>query len=311
MDFRALGVSGPLVSEVGLGCNNFGTKIDAGQAAAVVGTALDLGINHFDTAEVYGGGTSEEYLGAALGARRDDAVIATKYRWREPADTYRSGELSAWITDAAERSLRRLGTDRIDVYYQHAPDPQAPVEEMLEAFQALFAAGKVLHFALANVDAARIDATVAAAAHHDGFPLRGVQMEWNLLAREVEEQVVPAARRAGLGVVPYFPLASGLLTGKYNGRDDLPEGSRLAVVPGFAQLASAENLARVDRLLDVAARHRRSVIELAIGWLLAQPDVPSVIAGATTPEQVEVNAASRGWIPGAAELEEIDKVLSD
>ncbi|MCI2417814.1 aldo/keto reductase [Saccharopolyspora sp. K220] len=309
MDTRRLGAQGPELSVLGLGCNNFGMKLDAEQTKAVVETAMEVGITHFDTAEMYGGGKSEEFLGAALGTRRDEVVLATKYlpRSEEP---FRPGDLSRRITDAADGSLRRLGTDRIDVFYQHYPDPEAPLDELLDAFESLITSGKVLHAAISNVDAAQITATTAAAQARDGFPLRGVQVEWNLLARGVEDTIVPAAHAAGLGVVPYFPLASGLLTGKYSGRNDFPEGSRLATLPWFAQAATPENLAKVDSLSAVARRHERTIIELAFGWLLAQPDVTSVIAGATTPEQVNANVTSIGWSLTASELAEIDQALA-
>lgn len=309
MDVRRLGSEGPELSTLGLGCNNFGMLIDTDQSAAVVRAALEVGVTHFDTAEMYGEGKSEEFLGAALGSRRDEVVVATKFRPRGD-ETFRPGDLARRITEAAEQSLRRLGTDRIDLFYQHYPDREAALDELLDAFEGLIASGKVLHVAISNVDADQIEEAVGGARTREGFPLRGAQVEWNLLAREVEESIVPAARSAGLGVVPFFPLASGLLTGKYTARAEFPEGSRLARRPGFAEVATTENLAAVERLGAVAEKHGRSVLELAFGWLLAQQSVASVIAGATRPEQVRTNAESLGWTLTTDELDQVDEALA-
>jgi|SRR5581483_5052722 len=228
METRTLGKDGPAVSVVGLGCNNFGTAIGAEAAAAVVRAALDAGVTHFDTAEMYGGGQSEEMLGAALGRRRDEAVIATKFLPRPAGEAYQPGALAARIRAGAESSLRRLGTDRIDLYYQHVPDREAPVEEALEALDGLVRAGKVLHIASSNVSADQIAAASAVAGARGWAAFCGTQIHWNLLNRDVEAAVVPAAEAAGLGVVPYFPLASGMLTGKYRRGEPFPAGSRLA-----------------------------------------------------------------------------------
>lgn len=295
MERRTVGKHGPELSVVGLGCNNFGMAIDARGAAAVVHAALDAGINHFDTAEMYGDGQSEEMLGAALGSRRDEAVIATKFLPRKGDEPYRPGSLAARIRDAAEGSLRRLRTDRIDLYYQHFPDPEAPVEEALETLDELVRAGKVTAIASSNVSADQIAAAAAASAARGWAAFCGTQIHWNLLNRDVEESVVPAAEAAGLGVVPYFPLASGLLTGKYRRGEPFPEGTRLARQERFAAAATDENFDRIEAYEAFAETRGHTLTELAIAWLLAQPTVASVIAGATRPEQVAANAAAAGW----------------
>ena len=310
MRTRALGAGGPELSVVGLGCNNFGMKLDADQTRAVVVAALDAGITHFDTAEMYGGGKSEEFLGRALGARRDDAVIATKYLPRPEGEAFTPGALARRIREAAEGSLRRLGTDRIDVYYQHYPDAEAPVEEVVETLDELVRAGKVLHVATSNVDAAQITAQNAAARSRGLATFTGVQIEWNLLSRGVEESIVPAARAEAMGVVPYFPLASGLLTGKYAAGRPFPDGSRLATMPYFAAVATDANFAAVERLAKVAADRGRDLVSLAFGWLLAQDGVTSVIAGATTPEQVAANVAAADWTLDADDLAAVEAALA-
>jgi aryl-alcohol dehydrogenase-like predicted oxidoreductase len=295
MQTRVLGGDGPPVSVVGLGCNNFGMKIDADAARAVVHAALDAGITHFDTAEMYGGGKSEEFLADALGARREDVTIGTKFVPRGGDTPYEPGALRRRITEGCEISLGRLRTDRIDLYYQHFPDAEAPLEETLEALNDLVAAGKVLHVASSNVSADQIDeaAKVAEAGRLTRFC--ATQIEWNLLARGVEESVVPAARANHLGIVPYFPLASGMLTGKYRRGQDYPEGSRLASMSYFASVASDENFDRVEALTEFAEARGHTILELAVAWLAAQDGVGTVICGATTAEQVRANAAAGNW----------------
>ena len=295
METRTLGKAGPALSVVGLGCNNFGMAIDGPAAARVVGAALDAGITHFDTAEMYGEGRSEEMLGAALGSRRDEAVIATKYLPRPAGQAYEPGRLAARIREGAEVSLRRLGTDRIDLYYQHMPDPDAPIEEVLEALNGLVRAGKVIHVASSNVSAGEIAAAASLAEARGWAAFAGTQIHWSLLERAVEDSVVPAAEAAGLGVVPYFPLASGLLTGKYRRGEPFPPGTRLARSERFAARATDENFDRIEAYETFAADRGHTITELAVAWLLAQPSVASVIAGATRPEQVAANAAAATW----------------
>ena len=302
METRQVGVSGLWVSVVGLGCNNFGSRIDERQTARVVHAALDEGITHFDTAESYGGGESEAFLGKALGARRDQAVIATKFAPRPSEEPYRPGSLRQRILDGCEASLKRLSTDHIDLYYQHRPDPEAPVEEALAALGELMSAGKVLHVACSNFSAQQIDeaSTVAAEGLLPAFV--GSQIHWNLLFREEEQENIPAIRSHRMGIVPYFPLESGLLTGKYR-PGDYPEGSRLATSPRFARFASDENFAYIEELRRFAEDLGHSLLDLAFGWLLAQDGVASVIAGATTPEQISQNVgAGQAWRLSPAEL---------
>ncbi|MDA3624561.1 aldo/keto reductase [Saccharopolyspora sp. WRP15-2] len=303
METRRLGGDGPALSVVGLGCNNFGMKLDQQASAEVIGAALDAGITHLDTAEMYGEGRSEEYIGAALGARRDEVVIATKFLPRPQDEPYAPGALRKRILDACEGSLRRLRTDRIDLYYQHYPDPEAPVDEALETLDELVQHGKVLHIASSNVSAEQI-ATAANVSAERSLPrFCGTQIEWNLLSREVEQSIVPAARDNGLGVVPYFPLASGMLTGKYRRGSDFPAGSRFDAMSYFAdRFANDESFDRVEALTAFAEERGHSILELAVAWLAAQDGVASVITGATTPDQARANAAAANWTLTSADL---------
>lgn len=305
METRTLGPDGPLLSLVGIGCNNFGARIEQDAVTAVVNAALDVGATHFDTAEMYGGGRSEELLRDALGSRRDEAVIATKVLPRPHDEPYTPGAMARRIEEGVELSLRRLGTDHIDLYYHHTPDPDAPIDETLEAFAALVASGKVLHIANSNYSAAQLDAAETTAVEHGWPRYVGSQIEWSLLERAVEDEVVPAAERLGIGVVPYFPLASGMLTGKYRRDEAYPEGTRLAKHPNAGKWANDDNFDRVDRYVAWAADHGHTVGELAIAWLLAQPSVTSVIAGATKPGQVMANAAAADWVLTPAEAAEV------
>ncbi len=302
MEKRRIGADGPEVSVVGLGCNNFGMRIDETASAAVVQTAVEAGITHFDTAEMYGGGRSEEFLGRALGARRDQVVIATKASPRPRDDHFVPGSLGRRIREACEGSLKRLGTDRIDLYYQHYPDSDAPLEEALEALEALKRDGKVLHIACSNYSGELLAeaARVSDSRHLSSF--LADQVEWSLLNRDAEAGVVPAAVRLGVSIVPYFPLASGLLTGKYRRGRDFPAGSRLAASSYFAGVANDANFDYLEALTAFADSHGHSILELAFAWLAAQGSVSSVIAGATTAEQVLANVTAVGWHMTAEEL---------
>jgi aryl-alcohol dehydrogenase-like predicted oxidoreductase len=300
VDVRQLGDAGPKVSVVGLGCNNFGVRMDQAAVDKVVGAALDAGITHFDTAEMYGGGKSEEFLGRALGSRRDGVVIASKFLPRPNDEPFQPGALRDRILMGCDISLGRLGTDHIDLYYQHYPDPAAPVEELRDALATLQKAGKVVHVASSNVTAEQIDEDEAA-----GVGFVATQIDWSLLNRAVEDAVVPAARRHGMGVVPYFPLASGLLTGKYRRGEEFPEGTRLASSKYFAAVATDDNFRYVERLQAWAEARGHTILALAFAWLLAQDGVASVIAGATTTEQVAANAAASGWVLDRAELADL------
>jgi aryl-alcohol dehydrogenase-like predicted oxidoreductase len=296
VEARRLGADGPELSVVGLGCNNFGMKLDLDATAAVINAALDAGITHLDTAEMYGQGKSEEFIGATLGSRRDQVVIATKFLPRPKDEPYAPGALAKRITEGCEGSLRRLRTDRIDLFYQHYPDTDAPVEEALETLDELVRQGKVRHIASSNVTAAQIDAAASVAANASLARFCGTQIHWNLLNREVEQDVVPAARKHNMGIVPYFPLASGMLTGKYRRGEPHPAGSRFDALPFFTgRFATDENFARVAALTAFAEQRGHTVGELAVAWLAAQDGVTSVIAGATTPQQVQANAAAAAW----------------
>lgn len=289
------------VSAVGLGTNNFGWRLDEKASAQVVHAALDAGITFFDTADTYGKGLSETFLGRALGRNRHEVVIATKFG--KPMDEHRRGAHPDYVRRAVDDSLRRLGTDHIDLYQLHAPDPDVPIEDTLGALDELVQAGKVREIGSSNFSAEQIQEAEDAAR---GARFASVQNEYSLLHREPERDVLPACERLGLAFLPYFPLASGLLTGKFRQGDAAPEGTRIAEEERYSSLLTEENLAVVERLIAFAEQRGRTVLELAFSWLLAQPTVASVIAGATRPDQVRANAAAAGWALSEDDLAEID-----
>ena len=290
------------VSVVGLGCNNFGWRIDADASAAAVNAALDAGINFFDTADIYGAGQSEEFLGRALAARRGEALIATKFGMK--MDEQRRGARPEYVRQAAEDSLRRLGTDRIDLYQLHQPDAEVPIAETLGALDDLVRAGKVREIGCSNFSGDQLRA--AGAAVREGGPrFVSVQNQYSLVEREPEADVIPECARSGTAFLPFFPLANGLITGKYRRGQPPPEGSRAR--DGFGpKVFTDENLALVESLAEFAARCGHTMLELAVSWLAAQPAVASVIAGAKSPEQVKANASAAGWRLTEADLAAIE-----
>jgi len=298
-------------SVIGLGCNNFGGRINEGASVAVVDAALDAGVTLFDTADVYGGTLSEEYLGRALGRRRDQAVIATKFG--APIDDERKGGASpAYIERACEDSLRRLDTDRIDLYQLHFPDQAVPLEDTLLALDTLERAGKVREIGCSNYSTDLIEQAESISAERQIARYVSVQNEYSLLRRGPEQNgVLDACEKYDVAFVPYFPLGSGMLSGKYKRGEAAPEGTRLASMPADRQelLFSTKNFDRIEALEAWARDHGHSLLELAFAWLLSRPSVASVIAGATKPEQVHANAAGAAWELTPAELAEIDGVI--
>jgi aryl-alcohol dehydrogenase-like predicted oxidoreductase len=311
MKQRNLGRSGLLVSLVGLGCNNFGGRIDLEASRKVVHKALDLGITLLDTADVYGNqGGSETCLGAILGDRRKDIVLATKFVMPMDKDGALKGASRRYIMRAVEASLTRLKTDWIDLYQVHQPDPLTPIEETLRALDDLVRQGKVRYIGCSNFPAWQVVAAQWTSRHHDLEAFVSCQDEYSLLVRDIERELVPAITQFGLGLLPYFPLASGLLTGKYQ-RDAKPEGARLSYMPALADRYMTEaNWRIVDRLAAFAAEHDRTLLELAFAWLAARPAVSSVIAGATKPEQVEANVKAVDWALTSEEMAEVDTITS-
>ena len=312
MEKRKLGNSDLEVTLVGLGCNNFGGRIDDEAARRVVHTALDLGINLFDTADTYGNrGGSETTLGRILGPRRKEVVLATKFGLpMDEAGTLR-GASRRYLMSAVEASLKRLRTDWIDLYQVHKPDPATPIEETLRALDELVRQGKVRHIGCSNFAAWQVVEAAWTARTAGTAAFVSCQDEYSLLARAIEKELQPAMRAYGLGLLPYFPLASGLLTGKYRRDAPLPEGTRLKSTKMFAErFISERNWERVARLEAFCAQRGRSMLELAMSWLAARPAVASIIAGATRPEQVAQNAAAVSWEIGEAELGELDRLLA-
>jgi aryl-alcohol dehydrogenase-like predicted oxidoreductase len=311
MRYRPLGNSGLMVSVVGLGCNNFGGRLDLDGARAVVDAAIGEGITLFDTSDTYGRDSgSERALGKILGSRRDQVVLATKFGNQNtdmgygPAAGAKGGR--AYIRRAVTASLRRLATDHIDLYQLHTPDPVTPVEETLAALHELVTEGKVRYIGHSNFTGWQLADAAHLAARDGQTPFISAQNHWSLLERAAEADVVPAARHFGLGVLPYYPLANGLLTGKVRQGRPVPAGSRLAARAGYVTEAK---LATVEALIKWAAEHGVTILDAAIGALAAQPGCSSVIAGAMTPEQVKANAAAGEWIPSADELAEIDRIV--
>ena len=314
MKTRRLGASDLQVSVVGLGCNNFGMVLDREGAAQVVDGALEAGVSFFDTADVYGNrGGSETMLGDILGQRRCDVVLATKFgapMWGpEPASPVRGHATRAYVAKAVEASLRRLRTDWIDLYQLHWPDSQTPIGETLEALAALVRQGKVRYIGCSNLSGAELEAAAVTAAELGLPAFVSTQQEYSLLHRAPEESLVPLLQRRGLGLIPYFPLASGLLSGKYREGLDAPEGSRLAKLKALGQqLLTPANLETVEALSAFAASRGRTLLELAVSWLAAQRTVASVIAGATRPDQVQANARAADWLLGADDMAEVDRI---
>ncbi len=310
MEYRNLGRSGLQVSIVGIGTNNFGGRMDAAATALVVNEALDLGINLFDEADIYGGqGKSEEFFGAALKGRRHEAVIATKFgNAFDQAPMHRGGS-RRWIMEAVENSLRRLQTDYIDLYQMHRPDPITPIGETLRAMDDLVSSGKVRYIGSSNYAGWQVaEAEITSRMNHY-VPFISSQVEYSLLNRDVEAEHIPAITRYGQSLLPYYPLASGMLTGKYRPGQDAPAGTRLAS-PGMQtdRFFTERNLAAAQKLEDWATAHGHTILELAFSWLATKPYVGSVIAGATKPEQVRANAAAAEWRLTAEEMKEVDEI---
>jgi aryl-alcohol dehydrogenase-like predicted oxidoreductase len=295
------------VSVVGLGCNNFGRRLDYERSAAVVEAALAAEINFFDTADVYGHGQSEEFLGKALGSRRRSAVIATKFSGEMPGQG--KGGHPDYVKVAAEASLRRLNTDYIDLYQMHNPDPNVPIADTLGALDDLVKAGKVLQIGSSNFSAAQIREAETAVLD-DNARYVSVQNHYSLLHRDPEPEVLPECARLGLAFLPYFPLASGVLTGKVLHGQHAPEGSRLADAAGQTRWVTEHNVALAEALEQYANSKGHTILELAFSWLLANPVVSSVIAGATRKEQIDANATATGWKLTKDELAEIDAITA-
>ncbi|HEX4534367.1 MAG TPA: aldo/keto reductase, partial [Rhizomicrobium sp.] len=289
MQTRKLGTSSLDVSVVGLGCNNFG-RLPLEASRLVIDRALEQGITLFDTADVYGNqGGSEEQLGEILGERRKQIVLATKFGMKMDDAGKKSGASRAYIMQAVEDSLRRLKTDWIDLYQLHTPDPQTPMEETLRALDDLVMAGKVRFIGCSNLPAADLAQARAISQAANIAPFVTAQDEYSLLVRNVERELVPTLQQFNMSLLPYFPLASGLLTGKY-GKGDIPQGTRFAVMQRLADRYLTErNLQIVSELQEFCTAHNRTMLELAFSWLAAQPTVASVIAGATKPEQIDQN----------------------
>ena len=302
MEYRRLGRSGLLVSAVGLGTNNFGTRLDEAGTRCVLDQALELGITFVDTADSYGRGASEALIGKLLGPRRKDVVLATKFSSPMGDSPYQRGTSRRWLIEALDASLRRLATDAIDLYQIHFPDPETPIEETLRALDDVVAAGKVRYVGYSNFAAWQIvEGQWTARSEHLVRPI-STQNHYNLLRREVEAEVLPAARAHGLGVIPYFPLESGFLTGKYR-PGKTPQGARLEGSARAGEVLRPANFERLERWEAFASSRGRSLVELAVGWLLSHPEVGSVIAGASSAEQVRANVEAGTWRLEAAEME--------
>ena len=306
---RRLGAHGPEVSEVGVGTNNFGRRLDKEGAAAVVNAALDLGVNLFDTADIYGGGDSERFLGAALRGRRDHAVIATKFgmpmEGLEPSDRRGSRE---YIRRAIVGSLSRLGVEHVDLYQMHEPDPNTPIAETLGALHELVEEGKVRWLGVSNFAAWQIVDAQWTARSQRLTEITSSQDEYSLLNREIEGEVLPAVEHLGLGLLPYFPLASGLLTGKYRRGQPPPSGTRLAGPAPANWLADQGRFDKVEALEAFASAHGLSLLQVAIGSLLGRRAVSSVIAGAMSPEQVRANVEATSFIASDDDWRDLDAI---
>ena len=311
MKTRYLGNSGLQVSLVGLGCNNFGGRLDLDGSCAVVHKALDAGINLFDTADIYGNSLSEEYLGKALASRRKDIVLATKFGMPMDREGKKQGGSRRYIMSAVEDSLRRLQTDWIDLYQIHQLDANTPIEETLRALDDLVHQGKVRYIGCSNFPSWRVVEALWTSKSLGIEKFISCQDQYSLLARGIEAELLPAAETYGMGVLPFFPLASGLLTGKYKRGQAMPEGARLTKAKPLADMFLVDkNWPIVEKLEAFCATRGHSMLELAFSWLAARPSVSSVIAGATKPEQIDQNIKAVEWAIPPEDMAEIDKITS-
>jgi aryl-alcohol dehydrogenase-like predicted oxidoreductase len=310
MEYRRLGNSGLQVSLAGLGCNNFGMRIDAEQSRDVVHRALDEGITLFDTADIYGNrGQSEEMLGNALGNRRHEIVLASKFGMAMGDGPYKTGGARRYIMAACEASLKRLGTDYLDLYQIHQPDPATPEEETLATLDNLVRAGKVRYLGNSNYAGWQVADAAWIAKEHGWAPYVSAQNHYNLLNREIEKELIPACRHFGVGILPFFPLASGFLTGKYRRGEEPKQGTRFAAMRRLADpMMTDANFKTIEQLDEFARKRDHSLTDLAVGWLATQPEISSVISGATSPEQVKENAKAINWRLTAEEMAEVGKI---
>lgn len=308
MEQRTLGNSDLRVSSVGIGCNNFGGRMNLDGARKVVHKALDLGVTLFDTADMYGNrGGSEEILGNIFGARRKDIVLATKFGMPMDDDGKLKGASRSYVMTAVEASLKRLKTDWIDLYQLHQPDPKTPIEETLRALDDLVRQGKVRHIGCSNLSAAQMSKAQATSRDKGLAAFISCQDEYSLLVRDIERELMPAMEKHGLGLLPYFPLSGGLLTGKYKRNAPMPAGARLSGAKNMADRYMTEAGWRaIEGLEAFAAKRGKTMLDLAFSWLLAHRPVASVIAGASTPEQVEQNVKASEWALTPDDLAVID-----
>ena len=310
MDIRNLGGSGLRVSAVGLGCNNFGQRTDLETSRKVIHKALDLGITLFDTADIYANmGGSETVLGTVLGERRKDIVLATKFSKPMATDGTKQGASRRYIMEAVEASLKRLKTDYIDLYQQHDYDPLTPIEETLRALDDLVRQGKVRYIGNSNFPAWRLAEADYVARAMNVTRFVSCQDEYSLVVRDIEKHLLPAAQEYNLGLLPFFPLASGLLTGKYKRGSAPPEQTRFATTPRLRErYVTPHNEDIVEKLEAFATARGHTMLELAFSWLAQRPQVASVIAGATRPEQIQQNVKAIAWTLNAEEMAEIDRI---
>jgi aryl-alcohol dehydrogenase-like predicted oxidoreductase len=306
MKYRRLGRAGLQVSVLGLGCNTFGRFADADQTARIVHAAMDLGVTFFDTADVYSAGVSEEHLGRALAGRRDRAVVATKVGWALGEGPNEGGVSRSRIIAGIERSLARLKTDYVDLYQIHRWDPHTPLEESLRALDDLVRQGKVRYIGCSNFAAWQLTAGLWLSDRGGLAPFATAQPEYNLLTRDVERELMPACRAYGIGIIPYYPLAGGLLTGKYREGEPAPQDTRGYQNERFERLFMSPRNFEIVRALEAWARERgHTVAELAVAWLLTRPQVCTVITGTTRPEQVAANVRAAEWELTPAEADEV------
>jgi aryl-alcohol dehydrogenase-like predicted oxidoreductase len=310
---RNLGRSGLIVSAVGLGCNNFGGRSDYAATRAVVHKALDLGVTFFDTSDTYGGqGSSEEYLGRALAGRRNDIVLASKFARPMDSEGKLQGASRRYIMSAVEASLKRLNTDHIDLYQQHIADPKTPIEETLRALDDLVRQGKVRYIGCSTLSSWQVVEAQWVSTHFGLARYVSCQERYSLLDRDLDRELLPVIEAYGLGLIPFSPLADGLLTGKYRRNAPLPAGARLTTTPRAAERRLIErNWALVERLGDFCEARGHSLLELSLSWLLHRPAVASVIAGATSPDQVEANIRAANWVLSREDMDEIDRLTAD